>query len=1223
VKRLITFALLFCMLLTVMPVSASEEEADTSELITYDQPDNWDDYVIDSDPMQITDEEFFGVWDKDAEKWTSKPYFRYDDFADMLPVKEAVMEGDYDLAKDALLAYYQSVAPERSEDQTTHPGKVKRMTSLALEKNAYYVNAMNGSIINFFSVNNDLQEHRVDVLAAFSQKTVVGIEQVRGFVINSIDKFNTEAEIYSRESEYVPRLELIVNGMPVVYTASKDAMVQGGIYGENNFGSDEIMYVRESGTYLNFNENTKRAYIAFDISNLKSTDIVSGATLILKGRNASGTGEKELGVYCLFDMSFDESTIKFNDYSDCMLWSENDQNTWDYVTSNYAAVKGKACFYHRGDELSYVASMYSYTKEPRYAYTFIRQHMGMVHNVGFNNSVFNALDISRQLANGSKSLYWVMNSEYLTGESLTAMLKTWWLMCDYHVNTYYGTATNNWGTYATQGVYAILARFPEFSTFDEWYQATGEENARLCKVFVQEDGLPIELAQGYLNTIISSLEEPVKIQQQTGVEVPYTQEVYDGIYKLLEGYVYCSGPGFRGTNIGDSNDYTATAHSRIIYWYNNIFRDDKMFEYVATNGVSGKMPDNPTTNYPITARTFMRESWDNDARWMAFIATGSGSHGHKDMLSVSMFYKSKYLLIDPAYGSTLTDDSQSIMSSAPMHNVVTVNGQNYSGTANAVTEKYESNKYYDFVEYSGSYYTDYDQHRSVLFLKNQGFWIITDYLNPLDKETVQSYEQNWHMLPEAGLTIDEDDFEVRSNFGDINVIVAPVGTEGMTAYMENTKFAPIAGSFSDNKKGVLQKVQNGIAIFNTLVIPRDINEDFEVESQLIDTGIEGANAFTAKVKNTLTEETSYYYYYHINDVALQQTVNVAHFKTDATTTLIETDEDGNVLSTFLVDATFLEDTTQDEAVLFKSNSEVGAISYEKRGQGLNVYSTTLDNENIKDTTIYSPGSLKVKLNGELLESKKSGKYVYFGDEPIVKGTAEDEKENGNTEIQKPTHGGGDFSGGGGGSSGGESTTPVTPVTPPVVTEPDITPTQPEISENIADELDGHWGAEQIKALYGNGIITGDGEGLRLKDNISRAEFTALVVRALDLESVKYSGEFSDFSADEWYADVIATAKANGIAQGADGMFRPNDTITREEICKIVVSTIKIKDNVQIENADFTDMNIVSNWATDSINIAYSLGLVNGMGDGTFAPKSNALREQAFIIIMRLMDFLND
>ena len=89
-KKIVIYTLLVCFAITLSPVSAF---ADTSELITYEQPKNWYDYVIDKDPMQISDEEFFGVWDSELEMWTSRPYFRYDDFDGMLPVKEAAMEG--------------------------------------------------------------------------------------------------------------------------------------------------------------------------------------------------------------------------------------------------------------------------------------------------------------------------------------------------------------------------------------------------------------------------------------------------------------------------------------------------------------------------------------------------------------------------------------------------------------------------------------------------------------------------------------------------------------------------------------------------------------------------------------------------------------------------------------------------------------------------------------------------------------------------------------------------------------------------------------------------------------------------------------------------------------------------------------------------------------------------------------------------------------------------
>ena len=74
-KKIISLALLVCMLISTAPVLASENEAGISDLITYEQPKNWDDYVIDSDPMQSSDKEFFGVWDSELEKWTVKRPF--------------------------------------------------------------------------------------------------------------------------------------------------------------------------------------------------------------------------------------------------------------------------------------------------------------------------------------------------------------------------------------------------------------------------------------------------------------------------------------------------------------------------------------------------------------------------------------------------------------------------------------------------------------------------------------------------------------------------------------------------------------------------------------------------------------------------------------------------------------------------------------------------------------------------------------------------------------------------------------------------------------------------------------------------------------------------------------------------------------------------------------------------------------------------------------------
>jgi len=1214
-KRFFSYVILLCLVCTLIPsaVFAEGEVLDNSHLITYDKPGPYD-YYIDEDPMQISDEDFFGVWDKESQKWVSKPYFRYDEFPDMAKVKEAAQDGDYDLAKEELLTYYREVAPSRFIPQTTYPGRTANIMADALQKNVYGVTSQNGAVQGFLTVDNEWDEYRVDVKESFST-SVVGIAEFRGFEIMSVDKHLTQAEIYSRESEYPPQLELVVNGLPVTYTAAKDSMIRAGKYGESNFGNEEIMTIQESGYYQNFDDNTMRALIAFDISNLKTTDVVSSATLVLRSRNASGTGEKELFVYRLNDMSFDESTVKFIDYTDCMLWSCNDQNTWDYITPASTTLKGKACYFHRGNELKRVSDLYSYSGNELYAYTFIRQQMGLVNNVGFNLEVMNSLDISTQLANGTVSLMQVLPSKHMTGEILTAILKTHWLMADYEAKVYYGQTFNNWASFATRGVYSFLARFSEFAVFDEWMELTRQENQRLTDTFTFDDGMCIELSIAYQRTILSTLSEPYKIEYETGVPVPFTDDVVETSYKIVKSMVYCSSPGFHGYNIADGNDFNMNLTDTISFWYNMVFKDEPMFEYIATKGKSGEMPKNPTTRYAIGLRTYMRSSWEDDAFAMSFINTPEGSHDHNDELSVTMFAYGRFLLVDPAYGASGTDGSHEYMESAQRHNLVTVNDNDHNDEKGCFEGAFESNKLYDFVEYGGIYTQNVTQKRNVLYLKGQKFWIIGDYASPEDQSVKNSYEQNWNMLPTANVSYDEETMVIKSNFEDYNVTLVPVGTEGMKAYYEDTLFVGGSASFTENVKTVLQKEVTGDTVFNTIVLPRNLNEDFDVEARVADTGLDPdiVNAFVARIKNKLTGSESYYYYYHLNDTSKKQKVNVGKFATDATTMLVETDVDGNTISTFLMDATVLEDISREGKVLFYSKSPIDSIAYETNGQVIYIYSSTITDEQMKDITIYAPNQFNARLESGFVDGKKSGAYLYFGDEPVIDGSEDEEND-------KPS--GGSSGGGGGGSSGGLShggTASVTAKDEVTVPEKDddVNTEEPEIPETVLPELEGHWGAKQIMTLYNDGIVTGDKTGLRLKDTISRAEFVTLMVRALGLEVKEYTGTFNDVTSYNWYANYIATAFDAGLVNGSDGMFRPNDTITREEICKIIASATDVK--TELKPLDFSDNDKISNWAKGSVQKAYSLGILNGMGDGSFAPKSNALREQAFVMLARFIE----
>lgn len=51
-------------------------------------------------------------------------------------------------------------------------------------------------------------------------------------------------------------------------------------------------------------------------------------------------------------------------------------------------------------------------------------------------------------------------------------------------------------------------------------------------------------------------------------------------------------------------------------------------------------------------------------------------------------------------------------------------------------------------------------------------------------------------------------------------------------------------------------------------------------------------------------------------------------------------------------------------------------------------------------------------------------------------------------------------------------------------------------------------------------------------------------------------------------------------------------------------------------ADFADASKVSGYAVDAMNWAVSVGLINGVAEGTLTPQGNATRAQIATILMR-------
>ncbi|MBQ4515893.1 MAG: S-layer homology domain-containing protein, partial [Clostridia bacterium] len=210
---------------------------------------------------------------------------------------------------------------------------------------------------------------------------------------------------------------------------------------------------------------------------------------------------------------------------------------------------------------------------------------------------------------------------------------------------------------------------------------------------------------------------------------------------------------------------------------------------------------------------------------------------------------------------------------------------------------------------------------------------------------------------------------------------------------------------------------------------------------------------------------------------------------------------------------------------------------------------------------------------------------------------------------------GSFSGGGGGAGGGggsskDSRIPIAKVE------------KAAESTMFKDVSHVSWAKEAIETFAKNGIVSGTGNNNFSPDaNVTREQFVKMLlgtfgISANNVESVT---DFSDVDKNAWYYKYVHTAVSMGLASGYGDSFGVGDFITREDMSVMIYKAAALKKvaiNAISENAP-SDYAEISAYAQESVDALYKAGIINGVGDGKFAPKAKATRAQAVKLLYEL------
>lgn len=155
----------------------------------------------------------------------------------------------------------------------------------------------------------------------------------------------------------------------------------------------------------------------------------------------------------------------------------------------------------------------------------------------------------------------------------------------------------------------------------------------------------------------------------------------------------------------------------------------------------------------------------------------------------------------------------------------------------------------------------------------------------------------------------------------------------------------------------------------------------------------------------------------------------------------------------------------------------------------------------------------------------------------------------------------------------------------------------------ASDYEGHWARQYIDKAGAQGWMSGYPDGTFRPDNsISRAEFSAMLWRAQGSPAPSGGSQFSDVAEDAWYYGAVTALYEAGVVSGmGDGVFAPDDVLTREMGITMLARAFGLTPSNMEAYARFADSGAVSTWARSAVSALTERGYVSGTGDNQCAP----------------------
>ena len=1162
----------------------------------------------------VSDDDFFGVWNDTESKWDIEGKLDYNYAPGLKYVEDYVKAGDLPNAREALLHYYKNRPPELKFDAT-----VGRDAPMARTFGEGKIWSSETSPIDIFQINSIPDWYSLDVSAHVVNNSVPA------YILHPLKRDLGEegaekiVRFNSKESGVnAPYLEVTQAGITTRVDIESDMYLRGGDFAGVSYGTSDYIEVSdwwESGKPLYINDTayntgasnnkyeqlpmsngTRQGYLKFNLTMGFDPSIPFDRVVLHLYGSSPDEHNKEVVLFKTNDNFWtDTSRSRLSEFPVRVF-------SYDGIPGEYGWLKPEGAHdqcYNVWNRNLYLSSLFQETRATGNQFyakrgieiflDYINDVCGLSHdwyhfesrlNAGFRGDPYSF-----------QMIFGAIDSAVIDANAFMSIIKYCWMEPDAMTSPLMdGQINTNAVSAAINTLLRYCIYFPEFNDNSGWLQILYKRLDEVNKEYFFDDGGYREPTSGYGHLVLRNFNTMYDMAKRAGITLS------DEFINAYRRYTYISmlhaRPDKIEYNWGDGS--AANIYSTILKTGENLDYPEAV--WFGTDGAKGQMPSETDIVLPITQMGAMRNNWTPEAIQMFFIARVGGSHAHRHANSVQMSAYGRLFLTDTGMGSYDTSHPlyQWQAVGTESHNTVEVNGmpQTTLGkedmpTLSSIDMAFNSMAGY-YTGVSQGYLTVLHTRR-VAFIKNPGFFIVTDFMEPQNKTATNTYAQSWHMPTNAAPSYDGTACYVKTNYSSgANLSIIPISPNSYTSIgLKNNPMGTKHASF------VTQLA--GDQTFSTLLYPfENAAENIVVQ----DIPVFGGQAGDAAAYSLKLPSGADAVYYTSND--LDETRRFSRYEVNADALYIENMPRSSAVQ--LLSGYNMRSVSQNGEPLLESSVVLPEISVRYSGNTVYVETKTAFGQ----LALYAPQNVnRLILNGFEIAFVRSGDKVTFElDGSSISAPPE-------TGIRPPS--GGHIIGGGTGTS---------PIIPSPMPSPEPTPTPPDSETPVFNDLDKHWAQIEVEDMALLGIINGENNLFYPDRALSRAEAAAIAARVLKPQVPEKNSGYSDVSPEEWYAKSVYTLTEAGVLSGkGNSLFDPYGTVTRAELSKIMLEIYDRLTGKPTDEADklFDDAYEFPEWAVGYIQKAVTLGFVNGFPNNTFKPNNSVTRAEAAVMFKRLLD----